>query len=67
MAIDNAVMSFAGVMTLAGLALGWFVSPWWFLLVAFVGLNLFQAGITGFCPAAMIFKRLGMKSGCAFS
>ena len=67
MAIDNAVMSFAGVMTLAGLALGWFVSPWWFLLVVFVGLNLFQAGITGFCPAAMIFKRLGMKSGCAFS
>ena len=67
MAIDNAVMSFAGVMTLAGLALGWFVSPWWLLLVAFVGLNLFQAGITGFCPAAMIFKRLGMKSGCAFS
>ncbi len=67
MAIDNAVMSFAGVVTLVGLALGWFVSPWWFLLVVFVGLNLFQAGITGFCPAAMIFKRLGMKSGCAFS
>ena len=67
MAIDNAVMSFAGVMTLVGLALGWFVSPWWFLLVVFVGLNLFQAGITGFCPAAMIFKRLGMKSGCAFT
>lgn len=67
MSIDNAVMSFAGVVLLVGLALGWFVSPWWLLLPAFVGVNLFQAGITGFCPAAMIFKRLGLKSGCAFS
>ena len=67
MSIDNAVMSFAGLVILTGLALGWFVSPWWLLLPAFAGLNLLQAGITGFCPAAMIFKRLGLKSGCAFS
>lgn len=67
MTIDNAVLSFAGLVVLAGLALGWFVSPWWFLLVAFAGLNMLQAGITGVCPAAMIFKRLGLKSGCAFT
>jgi len=66
MSIDNAVLSFAGFMVLLSLALGWFVSPWWLLLTAFVGLNLLQAGITGFCPAAMILKRLGMKPGCAF-
>jgi hypothetical protein len=66
MTLDNAVLSFAGTVVLAGLALGWFVSPWWLLLVAFAGLNMLQAGITGFCPAAMIFKRLGLKPGCAF-
>jgi hypothetical protein len=67
MSIDKAVLSFAGLVVLVGLALGWFVSPWWYLLDAFAGLNMLQAGITGFCPAAMIFKRLGLKPGCAFS
>ena len=67
MSIDNAVMSFAGLVVLAGVALGWFVNPWWLLLAAFAGLNLLQAGITGFSTAAMIFRRLGLKSGCAFS
>jgi len=67
MSIDNAVLSFAGVVVLTGLVLGWFVSPWWFLLTAFAGLNMLQAGFTGVCPAAMIFKRLGLKAGCAFS
>jgi len=38
----------------------------WLLLTAFVGLNLIQASFTGFCPAAMIFKRLGIKAGTAF-
>jgi hypothetical protein len=67
MTIDNAVLSFAGLVVLAGVGLGWFVSPWWLLLAAFAGANLLQAGITGFCPAAMLFKRLGLKPGCAFS
>jgi hypothetical protein len=67
MTIDNAVLSFAGVVVLAGLGLGWFVSPWWFLLTAFAGLNMLQAGFTGFCPAAMVFRRLGVRPGCAFS
>ena len=67
MTLDNAVLSFAGSVVLAGLTLGWFVSPGWLLLVAFAGLNMLQAGFTGFCPAAVIFKRLGLKPGCAFN
>ena len=66
MTLDNAVLSFAGSVVLIGLGLGWFVSPWWLLLVLFAGLNMLQAGFTGFCPAAMIFKRLGLQPGCAF-
>ncbi len=66
MTIDNAVMSLAGAMVLLGTALGWWVSPYWLLLPAFVGANLLQAGFTGFCPAARIFRRLGLPSGCAF-
>jgi hypothetical protein len=67
MTIDNAVLSFAGAVVLSGLAIGWFVSPWWLLLTAFAGLNMLQAGFTGFCPAAMIFRWLGLKPGCAFN
>lgn len=66
MTIDRAVLFVAGCMTLLSAALVWLVSPWWLLLTAFVGLNLVQASITGFCPAAMVFKLLGAKPGCAF-
>ncbi len=66
MSLDRAVMMFAGFMVLVSLALGYYVSPYWLLLTAFVGLNLMQASVTGFCPAAMLFKRLGCSSGTAF-
>lgn len=66
MSIDNAVFALAGSMILASVALAHFVSPWFLLLTVFVGLNMLQAAFTGFCPAAMIFKRLGCKAGCAF-
>ena len=66
MNIDRAVLAFAGVVVLAGLLLGWFVSPWWLLLSAFAGFNMFQAAFTGFCPAAMVFRRLGVRPGEAF-
>lgn len=66
MNIDRAVMAFAGVMTLVSVALTQLVSPWWWLLTAFVGLNLLQASFTGFCPVAMLFRKLGVRSGCAF-
>ena len=67
MKVDNAVLSFAGVMVLISLALGLWVSPYWFWLTAFVGANMLQAGFTGFCPAAKIFKALGIKPGQAFN
>ena len=66
MTIDRAVLAFAGVMVLLSAALAWWVSPAWLLLTAFVGLNLFQSAFTGFCPAARVFKRLGIEPGKAF-
>lgn len=66
MTIDRAVMLFAGFMVLVSLGLGFYLSPWWYLLTAFVGLNLMQASVTGFCPAAMIFRKIGCPSGMAF-
>jgi hypothetical protein len=66
MSIDRAVMMFAGFMVLVSLALGYYVSDYWYLLTAFVGLNLMQASVTGFCPAAMLFRKLGLRSGTAF-
>jgi hypothetical protein len=66
MTLDNAVFSFAGFMVLISLLLGYYHSEYWFLLNAFVGFNLLQAGFTGFCPAATIFRRLGLKPGVAF-
>ena len=66
MNLDRAVMAFAGVMILLSVALVYFVSPWWLLFTGFIGLNLLQSAFTGFCPAAMVFKKLGLSSGCAF-
>ena len=66
MNLDRAVLLLAGTMTVLSALLVALVSPWWLLLTAFVGLNLLQSSITGFCPAAVIFRRLGVSSGCAF-
>lgn len=66
MNIDRAVLAFAGIVVLVSVALAYFVSPWWLLLTVFAGLNMFQAAFTGFCPAAMVFKKLGCRSGEAF-
>ena len=66
MTIDQAVMRFAGTVVLVSLALGYYHSPNWYWLTAFVGANLFQSSFTGFCPLAMILKRLGVSSGPAF-
>ena len=67
MNIDKAVLGFAGFVVLLGLSLGWLVSPYWLLLSAFAGLNMIQASLTGWCPAAIIFKKLGLRDGCAFN
>jgi hypothetical protein len=67
MTIDKAVMAFAGTVVLVSLGLAQWLSPYWLLLAAFVGLNLLQASFTGFCPAAILLRRLGVRAGCAFS
>ena len=66
MNIDRAIFAFAGTMILLSLALAHFVSPLWLWLTAFVGLNLLQSSVTGFCPAAMVLRKFGLAPGCAF-
>ncbi len=66
MTIDRIVMAVAGSFILLSLALAYWHSPNWLWFTAFVGANLLQAAFTGFCPMAIILKRLGVKSGCAF-
>ena len=66
MSVDRAVLALAGSMVLLSTLLAVLVSPWWLLLTAFVGVNLLQSSVTGFCPAALVFGRLGLEDGCAF-
>lgn len=65
MTIESAIRLLAGSLVLLSLALAHLFSPWWLLLAAFVGLNLAQSSITGFCPAEGILKRIGVGGGCA--
>ncbi|MEW6144239.1 MAG: DUF2892 domain-containing protein [Thermodesulfobacteriota bacterium] len=64
--VDRLVLRIAGIFVLASLALGYFVHPAWFLFTAFVGLNMFQASFTGFCPMAIVLKKAGVRAGTAF-
>lgn len=66
MTLDRSVMLFAGCMVLLSVLLTAFVSPLFVWFTVFIGLNLIQSSFTGFCPAAMIFKALGVRSGTAF-
>jgi hypothetical protein len=66
MNVDRAVLMLAGALVLTSLALAWWVSLYWLILTAFVGLNMLQSSFSGFCPAAVVFRRLGLKEGSAF-
>lgn len=71
MSLDRIINAMAGAFILLSLGLGVEASPIfhnvnWLWFTAFVGANLFQASFTGFCPAAIIFKKLGAKPGVAF-
>lgn len=66
MNIDRAVFVWAGLVVLVSLALGHWVHPYWHFLTAFAGLNMLQSAFTGFCPAAIVFKAMGLSGGCAF-
>jgi len=66
MSLDRTVLAFAGFMVILSVALTVWVSPLFVWLTVFVGANLLQSAFTGFCPAAMAFRRLGAKPGTAF-
>lgn len=67
MTLDRAVLAFAGGMTLLSVVLTLTVSANFVWFTAFIGVNMLQSAFTGFCPAAMIFRKLGIKTGCAFN
>ncbi len=66
MTLDRAVMAFAGVMVLISVLLTSLVSPYFLWFTVFIGGNLIQSSFTGFCPAAMVMKKLGLRPGTAF-
>ena len=66
MSLDKAVLRFAGVMVLLSVVFTTYVSPLFVWFTVFIGLNLLQSSFTGVCPAAMVFRAMGMKKGCAF-
>ncbi len=57
------IRRFAGTFVLLSLALGWWVSPYWFLFTAFVDINLLQSSFTGWCPLERILGRVRLF-GC---
>ncbi len=61
MSMNDMLRLLAGLVTLAGTTLGWFVSPWFHLLTVFAALNLIQSAFTKWCPAMWILGRLGFK------
>ena len=56
MTIENAIRLLAGSLIIISLVMYYFVSPYWLLLTAFVGLNLAQSSVTGLCPAEKVFR-----------
>jgi Protein of unknown function (DUF2892) len=61
MTLDEALRAVAGALVLISLALGWFVSPWWFLFTAFVGANLLQSAFTHWCLMMTFLRKLGVR------
>ncbi len=62
MGINAWLRMIAGFFVVLSVALGHFVSPWFFLFTAFVGLNLFQSAFTGWCPMMSILGKAGVKA-----
>jgi len=65
MTIENGVRVIAGTMILVSAALVYFVSLWWLLFTAFIGLSLIQSAFTGFCPPTLLLRKLGFKEGAS--
>jgi hypothetical protein len=67
MKMENAIRILAGSLVLASAALAHYVSEWFLLLAVFVGVNLIQSALTGFCPAEIILRKLGVGAGACCS
>jgi len=65
MTVERGLRLMAGSFVLLSLALGHWLSPYWYLFTAFVGLNLLQSGFTNWCPAMSLLKKLGVPESCA--
>ena len=66
MKTESYIRILAGTLVLVSLALAHFVNAWWLLLAVFVSLNLIQSAFTGFCPAELVLRKLGLGDGaCA--
>lgn len=62
MTIERYLRLIAGLFVIASMALGYWVSPWFYLLNAFVGLNLFQSAFTNWCPMMTILRKSGVAA-----
>ena len=62
MTVERTLRLIAGALVAISVALGYWVSPYWFLLTAFVGLNLFQSGFSNWCPMMTLLRKAGLKS-----
>jgi Inner membrane protein YgaP-like, transmembrane domain len=62
MNVERYLRLIGGAVVVITLALGYWVSPYWLLFTAFVGLNLFQSGFTNWCPMMNLLRKLGVKS-----
>jgi hypothetical protein len=65
MTVERSLRLIAGFFVLLSLALGSWVSPWFYLFTAFVGLNLFQSAFTNWCPMMTFLRKFGVKEGAA--
>ena len=63
MKVNDWLRLIAGFFVMLSVALGYFVSPWFLLFTAFVGANLFQSSLTGWCPMMAILKKAGVDEG----
>jgi len=63
MKINDWLRAIAGLFVVVSVVLGYVVSPWFFLFTAFVGLNLFQSGFSGWCPMISLLRRFGVQEG----
>lgn len=61
MTLERYLRMIAGTIVTLSVALGYFVSPYWLLLTAFAGLNLFQSAFTNWCPMMTVLRKLGAK------